>query len=104
MFSEQLEKIFLEGKERREAYRQFLADRQWPAELEWDGQPHASCNGRRKGTWRVQGWGYYQGSDYQFRWYVAHRCTQCKTMVQHHQTADSEGQAIGTLQRLVIVP
>lgn len=104
MFGEELGKAFLDGKNRIEAYLNFLRERNWPDTLAWNGQKHVACKAKRQGQWKVSGWGFYQGSDWQWRWYVGHRCTTCGTMVQHQQAADETGEPLEELQRRVFVP
>jgi hypothetical protein len=97
-------KKFPSKEEMRQSYVDFLTKREWPLELQWDGQKHVSCPSKGQGYWRLQSFGFYQGSDWQHRWYVSHRCSKCGTMVQHSQIANDDGSPASTLRRDVYVP
>lgn len=104
MFAEIFDKYITEGKSKRESYLEFIRLRNWSKELAWDGQKHQSCPGKKQGTWRVTGYGFYQGADWAWRWFLGHRCTQCGCMVQHSQITDASGENPQPIRREVIIP
>lgn len=88
-------------KEYLEAYRAWLKDRAWPEELVWDNIRHASCPHTPEGSWKLMSYGFYQGADWRYRFYVSHRCTRCGLMVQHMQLCDDEGNGTGAITRQI---
>ena len=104
MFSEIQKDFSLKGKTEKEALAQWLLERQWSQEYVWHGQKHASCKHKRPGTWRVTGYGFYQASDWNWYWFLGHRCSTCGTMVQHRQLANAEGTENNPITRSVVIP
>lgn len=104
MFAEIQKDFSLKGKNEEEAARQFVRERGWGDSVAWHGAQHASCPKPRKGHWKTTGYGFYQGSDWNWRWFIGHRCTQCGCIVQFTQITDATGANPQPLTRNVIVP
>lgn len=97
-------KRFSSKGEYKEAFTQWLIDRSWSLDYRWDGENHAACSRVPGGKWSLQSYGFYQAADGLYRLYASHRCTKCGMMVQHQQRCDENGNGVGLIGRMVIIP
>lgn len=97
-------KNFLSMKEFREGAQQWLIDRNWSLNLNWDEMPHKSCVRPLKGEWKLVGYGYYENRDGEMTYYIGFRCSTCGTMVQFNQPEQVGDNPPAPLRRVVVQP
>jgi len=97
-------KDFLSMKEFQDGFDQWLRDKGWSLQLSWDDAEHKACSHHPTGNWKLQGYGHYEASDWNWKNYASFRCTKCGMMVQFSQNFSEGNQAAEPVNRYVIVP
>jgi hypothetical protein len=89
-------------KEKREGYRQFVFDHNWPSDVLLDGKPCGCTSYKGTGTLKIAWFGEYIGVDWHLQRRVSFRCNHCGKCVTFLHVVPNEGEQDGGIVRQVI--